>query len=236
MKKLKKQFLAAVLTAVMAVCAFAGTTPVAAATLSAKQYINKMAKATEKLKSYEMKMNMDMDMSVKDTKIKVISYTKQKGNKLLQYTSTDNKTYEKSTLDLSDYSDMLSSVQTTDMYSDLKIVKNSVTVNGKSTVQIQARLKGEDIAGLLAQLGLNGDNTQGTSSDYSSLSPITISLWIDKKTYYPVKQTIDMKDFMNEYLSSLVADSDMSYSKIKTSVTYKNFNKATKFSLPKACK
>lgn len=178
MKKLKKQFLAAVLTAVMAVCAFAGTTPVAAATLSAKQYINKMAKATEKLKSYEMKMNMDMDMSVqgkttstkttsttiafasplktktvmtmtipsngKDTKIKVISYTKQKGNKLLQYTSTDNKTYEKSTLDLSDYSDMLSSVQTTDMYSDLKIVKNSVTVNGKSTVQIQARLKGED--------------------------------------------------------------------------------------------
>lgn len=55
MKKLKKQFLAAVLTAVMAVCAFAGTTPVAAATLSAKQYINKMAKATEKLKSYEMK-------------------------------------------------------------------------------------------------------------------------------------------------------------------------------------
>ena len=51
MKKLKKQFLAAVLTAVMAVCAFAATTPVAAATLSAKQYINKMAKATEKLKS-----------------------------------------------------------------------------------------------------------------------------------------------------------------------------------------
>ena len=45
-----------------------------------------------------------------------------------------------------------------------------------------------------------------------------------------------MKDFMNEYLSSLVADSDMSYSKIKTSVTYKNFKKATKFSLPKACK
>ena len=181
-------------------------------------------------------MTMTIPSNGKDTKINVISYTKQKGNKLLQYTSTDNKTYEKSTLDLSDYSDMLSSVQTTDMYSDLKIVKNSVTVNGKSTVQIQAQLKGEDIAGLLAQLGLNGDNTQGTSSDYSSLSPITISLWIDKKTYYPVKQTIDMKDFMNEYLSSLVADSDMSYSKIKTSVTYKNFNKATKFSLPKACK
>ena len=75
MKKLKKQFLAAVLTAVMAVCAFAGTTPVAAATLSAKQYINKMAKATEKLKSYEMKMNMDMDMSVqgKTTSTKTVN-------------------------------------------------------------------------------------------------------------------------------------------------------------------
>ena len=107
---------------------------------------------------------------------------------------------------------------------------------GEALLDILKLVKGEDIAGLLTQLGLNGDNTQGTSSDYSSLSPITISLWIDKKTYYPVKQTIDMKDFMNEYLSSLVADSDMSYSKIKTSVTYKNFNKATKFSLPKACK
>lgn len=270
MKKMKKQFLAAVLTAVMAISAFASATTVEAADLSASQYMEKMAKVTAKAKSYEMKMSMDMDMlsqgqtistkmtsttiafakpakvktvltmtipvNGKNQKTKAVSYTKQKGNKLLQYTSTDNKTYEKSTLDLSDYSDMLSSVQTTDMYSDLKIVKNSVTVNGKSTVQIQAQLKGEDIAGLLAQLGLNGDNTQGTSSDYSSLSPITISLWIDKKTYYPVKQTIDMKDFMNEYLSSLVADSDMSYSKIKTSVTYKNFNKATKFSLPKACK
>lgn len=65
-------------------------------------------------------MTMTIPSNGKDTKIKVISYTKQKGNKLLQYTSTDNKTYEKSTLDLSDYSDMLSSVQTTDMYSDLK--------------------------------------------------------------------------------------------------------------------
>ena len=49
MKKLKKQFLAAVLTAVMAVCAFAGTTPVAAATLSAKQYINKNGESHRKI-------------------------------------------------------------------------------------------------------------------------------------------------------------------------------------------
>lgn len=34
---------------------------------------------------------MTIPSNGKDTKIKVISYTKQKGNKLLQYTSTDNK-------------------------------------------------------------------------------------------------------------------------------------------------
>lgn len=39
-------------------------------------------------------MTMTIPSNGKDTKIKVISYTKQKGNKLLQYTSTDNKTYE----------------------------------------------------------------------------------------------------------------------------------------------
>lgn len=268
MKKFKKQLLAGILTAVMAVSAFASATPVSAASLSAKQYFSKMNKATEKAKSYEMKMSMDMDMvsggetsstkttttlitftdplKVKSvmnmsvtaggetTNIKMTSYSKQKNNKLIQYTSTDGKTYAKSTLDLSDYSDMLGSMQSNDMYSGLKIVKKNVTVNGKSTVQIKAAIKGQDIAELLSGLGLE-DETQ-TSYDYSSLAPITVTIWIDKKTYYPVKQTIDMKDFMNGYLASLSTDSDLSYSKIKTTVTYKNFNKATKFSIPKACK
>ena len=271
MKKFKKQLLAGLLTAVMAVSAFASATPAEAASLSAKQYLTKMAKATEKAKSYEMKMNMDMDISIQgqttstkmtsttiaftkpmkmktvmnmttsisgeNTKNKIISYMKQKNNKLIEYTSTDGKTYEKNTLDLSEYSDMLGSLQTTDMYSDLKVVKNNVKVNGKSTAQIKAQIKGSDIASLLAELGMNNNTSTGTTSyDYSSLSPITVSIWVDKKTYRPVKQTIDMKDFMNELFSSLGSDVTMSYPKIKVSVTYKNFNNATKFSLPKACK
>ena len=41
---------------------------------------------------------------------------------------------------------------------------------------------------------------------------------------------------MNGFLGSLGTDEQISYSKIKVSVTYKNFNKATKFSFPKSCK
>lgn len=270
MKKIKKQLLAGLLTAVMAVSAFASTTPAEAASLSAEQYLTKMAKATEKAKSYEMKMNMDMDLEMQGAKAttkstttsivftnpmkmksvmnmtvssdgstqksKTITYAKQKNNKLLMYTSADGKKYDKTTMNLSDYSDMLGSLQTTDMYSDLKIVKNSVKVNGKTTAQIKAQIKGEDIANLLAELGMGSNDPSDTSYDYSSLSPITYSIWIDKKTYRPVKQTIDMTDFMNEYLASLGLDSSMTYPKIKVSVTYKNFNNATKFSIPKACK
>ena len=270
MKKMKKQFLAAVLSAVMAISAFASATTVEAADLSASQYMEKMAKVTAKAKSYEMKMSMDMDMlsqgqtistkmtsttiafakpakvktvltmtipvNGKNQKTKAVSYTKQKVNKLVQYTSADGKKYEKTTLDLSEYSDMLSSLQTTDVYSDLKIVNSNVKVNGKSTVQIQAQISGEEIASLLSELGLDSTDSEETSCDYSSLSPITFSIWLDKKTCYPVKQTIDMKDFMNGFLGSLGTDEQISYSKIKVSVTYKNFNKATKFSFPKSCK
>lgn len=270
MKKIKKQLLAGLLTAVMAVSAFASATPAEAASLSAEQYLTKMAKATEKAKSYEMKMSMDMDLNVnnettsakstttsivfsnpmkmktvtsmtttvngKPEKSKSVSYAKQKNNKLLMYTSADGKKYDKTTMNLSDYSDMLGSLQTTDMYSDLKIVKNSVKVNGKTTAQIKAQVKGEAIANLLAELGIGSNDPSGTSYDYSSLAPITYTIWIDKKTYCPVKQTIDMKDFMNGFLSSLTPDVTMSYPKIKVSITYKNFNNATKFSLPKACK
>ena len=270
MKSLKKQLLACLLTAVMAVSAFASTTPVEAASLSAKQYLTKMAKVTQKAKSYEMKMNMTMDMSMqgqtssskvtttaiaftkpmklktvmnmttsangKSVKNKITSYAVQKGNKLVEYTSMDGKTYDKSTVKLSDYSDMLGSLQTTDMYSDLKIVKSNVKVNGTSTAQIKAKINGGDIANLLSELGMGADESTGASYDYSSLSPITVSIWIDKKTYRPVKQTIEMTDFMNEYLSALGLGDTMSYPKIKVSVTYKNFNNATKFSLPKACK
>lgn len=270
MKNFKNRILAGVLTAVMAVSAFAGTTSVEAASLSAKQYLSKMTRASEKAKSYEAKTTMDMDMTMQGqtastkttttsiaftnpvkvksvmnmsistggetTKSKVISYSKQKGDKLLQYTSSDGKTYEKSTIDLSEYSDTLASLQATDMYSSLEITDNNATVNGKSTVAIKATIKGKDIADLLAQLGIGSNEPDGTSYDYSSLAPITCNIWIDKKTYYPVKQTIDMLDFMNGYLAALGMDSDMSYSKIKTTTTYKNFNKATKFSIPKACK
>ena len=271
MKKLKKQLFAAVLTAVMAVSAFAGTTPVSAASLSAKQYLTKMAKATEKVKSYEMKMNMNMDMSAegqtssikttstaiaftkpmklktvitmtmpsadgKTAKMKMTSYTVQKNNKLLQYTSMDGKKYAKSTLDMTDYSSTLDSLQATDMYSDMKIVKKNVKVNGTSTVQVDAQISGGDMMNVIEQLGVTGTDSQETVSDYSSFSPIKVSIWIDKKTYYPIKQTVDMKDFMNEYLATIQPDTQISYSKINTSVTYKNFNKAAKFSLPKSCK
>lgn len=269
MKKMKKQILAGLLTAVMAVSAFASATPAQAASLSARQYLTKMTKATEKAKSYELKMNMDMDMSMqgqtasakttttsivftnpmkmktvvnmsvsaageKSTKSKSITYAKQKGDQLLVYTSSDGKKYDKTKADLSEYTDMISSLPTTDMYSDVKLVKNNVTVNGKSTAQIKAEINGEGIATLMSGV-LGSDSSTDTSYDYSSLSPITVSIWIDKKTYRPVKQTIEMTDFINEYLAALGMDS-LSYPKIKISATYKNFNNATKFSLPKNCK
>ena len=65
---------------------------------------------------------------------------------------------------------------------------------------------------------------------------VKVTIWIDKKTYLPVKMTTDMVAFYNGFFKTryeaMGAESDISYSVAKTTATYKNFNKATKFKFP----
>lgn len=64
MKKVRKRIIAAGM-ALMLVFSVPGNLTVAnAATLTAKQYLVKMQKAQKKVKSYEMKYSVKMDMSV----------------------------------------------------------------------------------------------------------------------------------------------------------------------------
>jgi hypothetical protein len=111
-------------------------------------------------------------------------------------------------------------------FSNAKIVKKSVKVNKVDTVLISAEIKGSYLTDEIEKMGL-GD----FGIDTSTLKPMKVSIWIDKKTYRPVKRVIDYKDF---YSSLLGGYFDVSVAKSTT--TYKNFNKAKAFSLPKSCK
>lgn len=269
MKNWKKRMAAVLLMAVMAVSVVADVTPASAATLTAKQYLAKMEKASKKAKSYETTQtttqkisqagqNVTSKTTVKqivfqnplkskavttvtmkgdgvDQSSKSVVYMKEdsKGN-IYEYVSTDGSDYEE--IDLTDiYSD--ASDLDISMYSGAKIVKKSVKVNKIDTVQISAKITGEDMGKALSALGMDSKQMEALGIDYKTLDPIKVTLWIDKKTYLPVKATTDMTAFSNGLIKSMYeamgAECDASYSVAKSTVTYKNFNKATSFKYPK---
>ena len=141
--------------------------------------------------------------------------------------------------------DSLKSIDT-DIYSNTRIVKKNVKVNKVNAVQISAEISGKDLGDAMTEifsgLGL-GDEF---SFDTSALQPIKVNIWIDQKTYLPIKVSTDMTAFMNGYMELLiqslkvegedVADLEMSYTKASSTVTYSKYNKATDFKIPKACK
>lgn len=175
-----------------------------------------------------------------DSKTKTITYVKQNAKgKIYEYISTDGSKYEK--MNMTGMVDDLNGMEI-ENYSNAKIVKKNVKVNKISTVQISAEVSGADLGEVLAAAGL-GSTADDTEIDYSALKPVKATLWIDRKTYLPVKVSTDMTDFLNSYLPILyqslglgTEDVSVEYSKAISTATYSNFNHATNFTIPKACK
>ena len=265
---IKKKLMAGLLTLAVAASVLGSVTPASAATLTAKQYLTKMEKASKKAKSYEATQtttvkasqagqNVTSKTTVKqivfqdplkskavttltmkgegvDQSSKAITYIKEdsKGN-IYEYVSTDGSEYEE--IDMTDIYSSASDMDAS-LYSGAKIVKKSVKVNKIDTVQISAKITGEDMGKALSVLGMDSEQTDELGIDYKTLDPIKVTLWIDKKTYQPVKATTDMAAFYNSFFKSMYeamgAESDTSYTTAKSTITYKNFNKATKFKFP----
>ena len=179
-----------------------------------------------------------------DQSSKSVVYLKEdpKGN-ICVYASIDGSDYKEINLTDTDVTDIDSSATDLDIspYSGAKIVKKSVKVNNIDTVQISAKMTDEDKGKLLSSmLGMDSDQMEALGIDYKTLDPIKVTLWIDKKTYLPVKETIDVTAFVNGMIKSMYEamgeESDLSCSTAKSTTTYKNFNKATKFKFPDVSK
>lgn len=172
------------------------------------------------------------------SKNQAVTYmTKDADGLLWEYISTNGSSYQK--VSLLNYTDQLKGMDIS-MYSGAKIVKKNVKVNRINTVQVSVQVKGADMVKLLEQMGMSKDINTTASIDYGTLPAIKVTYWIDKKTYRPIKASTDMKAFMNGYMSALYQklgqDLKLVYSQAKSTVTYKNFNKATTFTIPKECK
>ena len=256
MKALKKQQIAVILVLSVILSTFAAVTPVSAATLSAQQYLEKMDIAVRNLKSYDFTQTTDQKMtmegqiiqnktvvkqSVYNSPLKVKSVTDT--TTVLAGMSSKNQAVAYLTKDadglLWEYTNQIKGMDIS-MYSDAKIVKKKIKVNRINTVQISAQVKGSDVVKFLDQMGMSKEINAAAAVDYNTLPAIKVTCWIDKKTCRPVRTTADMKAFMNGYMSALYQklgqDLKLVYSQAKATVTYKNFNKAATFTIPKECR
>lgn len=180
-------------------------------------------------------------------------YVKKSKGKLYMYTSSDGKTYEKTKLgNMNDFTSQLGQVSaSTSTYSNAKIVKKHVKIGKADTVQISCRITGKDMQKYLKQVGMDASTLKEAGINLSKMKAIKVNYWIDRKTYRPVKCSVDMTAFMSDFLGNLVkamaseaesesgvsvSDLEMNCTNAKSTVTYKNFNKAKSFSYPKAVK
>ena len=189
-----------------------------------------------------------MNVDGKRSKAKSYTYIKQNAKgRIISYVSLDGKKYDK--MDMSSYVDSLSSIDT-GMYSNAKIVKENVKVNNVNTIQISAQITGEDLgkamSTVFSAIGM-GSGSDSAAIDYSNLKSVNATIWVDKKTYLPVKITTDMTAFINSYMTILTqsmqdmgvdgaTDVNLSYTEAVATQTYTNYNKEANFKFPKACK
>lgn len=193
-------------------------------------------------------LKMTISSAGKKETVPLYMYTKKSGGKLSFYFSVDGKTYESQELgDIDDFRSVMGQVGTIN-YSKAKIVKNE-KIGKVNTVKISYQITGEDMQSAVNQVGLDKSTLDEMGFDFSTMKPIKVTYWIDKKTYRPVKCSVDMTNFMSDFFDVLSAamtedeqagfsstNYDLKCTKAKSTVTYKNFNKAKSFSYPKAVK
>lgn len=173
-----------------------------------------------------------------NSKNQAVAYlTKDADGLLWEYISSNGSGYQKT--GILNYTNPIRGMDIS-MYSDAKIVKKKIKVNRINTVQISAQVKGSDMVKLLNQIGMGKEINAEAAVDYNMLPTIKVTYWIDKKSYRPIKAAVDLKAFMNGYMSALYQklgqDVTLAYSQAKATITYKNFNKATVFTIPQECR
>lgn len=118
-------------------------------------------------------------------------------------------------------------------------------VNGADAYKYSGTITGEEMEEVLvssgaldqlSELGFDASQLASLSEDWGGLS---IDLWIDAETYYPVKYEIDMTTVMDSLMSSFLEEMGeeaggitMSIPKMWISMTCSDFNEVEEFELP----
>ncbi len=98
-------------------------------------------------------------------------------------------------------------------------------------------------SGALDSANQLGMDTSQVDSMLDDLGELTIDLWIDEATLYPVKYEIDMTGAMDTLMTNMIAAMgeqgegiSMSIPKMAVSMTCSNYNGVTEIAIPEEAK
>ncbi len=136
------------------------------------------------------------------------------------------------------------------LYGDYDFQENGMEeINGANAYKYTGTIAGEEMKQLMLSSGaldsvsqLNIDTSQ-IESMLDELEPLSVDLWIDEATLYPVRYEIDMTASMDLLMSSIVEamgeqgeGMSMSVPKMVTRMTCSNFNGVTEITVPEEVK
>lgn len=204
---------------------------------------------TQFMDPLKAKMTLKMDMKVSGETQKETSeiYYEKKGKQLVMYTKESGK-WSKRNISLEDFEEDVLGMNVAEYGSDLvkaKLLSSNEKVGSKEAYLISGTITGESMKDLMEASGaLDAAGSEINMDSFKNLKGFTVKYWVDKKTMYPIKATVDMKGFMQSIMEGAMEEAlggeDMSslvkidISKCLMTMTFKNINKAKDFKIPAA--
>lgn len=192
------------------------------------------------------KIDMDIDMGVLGNQTSQI-YVQENGENTFDVFTEQEDEWTYTEANLEAYKKLLKA----DTKSQLALYKTyhesfkhgkEENIDGVETFKLEGVLKGEALKKFVHETDyldtFSGDITEEEfDSMISDTAKIDVSLWIDKKTYHPIKLYSDMTDFMNDIIKNTSEESGMSkdevsVTKIDMTLFVKNINKVEDFTIP----
>ncbi len=186
------------------------------------------------------------------SKTEATSYMEKLGNMLYVYSKVNNGNWTKQELDGNagqfNVLDMISLC----LNSIENLEKSDDDVDGISVYKVDGTISGESMekivnkSGLLNNLSaLGGSSEIDLSGIYDGLDDMSLTLWIDKDTYYPIQYDLDLTQISSRILDKMKESGTVQNGAVLNNVTIKtynlsttlsNFNSAEDFDIPSEAK
>ncbi len=191
--------------------------------------------------SEPVSMKMDVKADVGGQTQDTTMYLVEEEGKAVMYMNSAGQWMNQEVADLSEY-DATASMDLYFSSSENFEANGTETINGVEANRYDGVIVKEDMAKVLDASGMDDMLAQMNMSsddiDLTNLGDLTISIWIDPTTYYPVQYEMDMTAFMNALMTQ-VYDDQLQGLEIKgviVSMTLSQFDEVSPVELPAEAK